>query len=147
MHGRLHRYPQKTAQAEREALNVYKRSRDELALYPESVKATILGVLKMSEPDAAGIARAEAEIARRERRMPKHRQAAETAQLKALAHALQIIVCQFSPALRDDPDQLRHWLEEALLIAGIAPPGKNKRRAYFDDLMLEPKVIAAAFDE
>jgi|GEM_PF-3652748 len=103
--------------------------------------------MNMSEPTEAGIARAKKEIARTKRHALGHREAALTTALLSLARTLQTIACQFAPSLKDDPAQLRHWLEEALIVAGIARPGKNQKKAYFHRLMLKPEAIVAVLDE
>jgi hypothetical protein len=128
-------------------VEVCERLRNDLRPIPASVRALILGAMQMSEPTEAGIARARNELSRFERHVAGHREGAITPALKALARTLQTIACQFAPSLKDDPTRLRHWLGEALLVAGEKSPGKNQRQAYFAKLLLKPEVIAAIFDE
>jgi hypothetical protein len=65
--------------------------------------------------------------------------------LKNHAEALQRLACEHDQSLQDNWDRLKLWLAKALAASEETVPKKNKRKAYFDALML-PKRTGGGVD-
>lgn len=105
-------------------------------LTPHSV-LMVAGIGNLPIEDA--IANLKAAIGEEQQRVVSHRQKAITPALKEFARVLQIIAASFAPRLRSDAAKLEHWLEEALIVAGVEIPNKNLKRKFFEELKLPRK--------